>query len=220
MKHLLIYNTESEYRANQSVPLDSVSLIESTKEVKFGSPLLSLYDKLDYIQSIPNSIYNGAYINTGVVPTMNTRVEAHIVEIGTDTVVCGGWKDSYNANAFGFNNDPEVMYAAFLNSYVGDLPHLSDSDHVVILDAEKVVVDGTKVHDFPQQSGPFDENMNPICFFAALRGSDAFFFTNAGSPETYKLKISNFKIYEGNTILKDFYPVKRKSDSVIGVSGR
>lgn len=217
MTYLNEFLTKQEYLNAKNIPLDSVSLIKSTGEVKYGSSLLEVYEPLKFIGSKPLDKLSGAYLNTGVIPKMNTKIEVSIVEIGPDTVICGGWKTQYNYEAFGINNDVTSCYAAFLNDYSGDLPLISDADHVITLDASKVTLDGETIHIFQGQPGPFPEDMVPICFFGTLRGSKVQFFSDIEHPKTYKLKLSNIKIYEGDNIIRDFYPVKRRSDANIGM---
>lgn len=218
MAYLNEFFTKQEYLNATNIPLDSVSLIKSTGEVKYGSSLLEVYEPLKFIESKPLDRSSGAYLNTGVIPKMNTKIEVSIVEIGPDTVICGGWKGSYNYDAFGINNDVNVCYAAFLYNAIQNLPLISDADHVITLDANEVTLDGETIYNFQEQTGPFPEDMPPICFFAAFRTSSTLnFFSDYGSLENYKLKLSNIRIYEGNNIIRDFYPVKRRSDANIGM---
>lgn len=176
------------------------------------------YEQLEYIEgTITGSA--GSYIDTGIKPTQNTKVEVQfsVNELGTNQCVIGGrnsssgdqrnsfsiWGNVTNKIRFDYQSSP-VVYPS-TSAIIS-----ANTIYTVIKDREKNYVDGVQ------------QNSNDITAFTC-NYSMILFAVNSGTSGTQSClsgKIYYCKIWDNDILVRDFIPVKRVSDNTIGIYDR
>ena len=178
---------------------DSISKYEDTIKVPNG------YTQVEYIQSSGTQ-----YIDTGISPTTNTgfKIKASCTtENNTDKILIGSrassnrfWVD------FDYNNGNKRIYGGFGNiDNIGN--YVLDTDYEIDFNyngTKKVITNGVS-YDL---TGTFDSTGSlPMYIFRA----------NYSSPIAGNFKVYYCQIYNGTTLVRDFIPCIRNSDSVVGL---
>ena len=169
------------------------------------------YKQLTYIASSGSQ-----YINTGVVPKANTRVVCDFQFSSVPNATCQcGWGSSGGAETFLFgasNGNPNFI------AYVSSSWALSDTG--VPLDAARHVFDlASGSQKFDNREFATDATLRST----ATSGQTMYLFAThaewVGANGTYlcSMRIYSCKIYEGSTLVRDFVPARRDSDSVAGL---
>ncbi len=153
----------------------------------------------------------GAYIDTGIKPTENTRVVMDVEVNGAYEYWFGVWDADYNSWAFALGNDGTGLYAGygFQGGTSGSV--VSNGRHTVELDDRgNVKVDSVGLRYIA--SSLYDLH-NTLYLFAQNRKGHASCNEKQGVITFYSCQI-----YENNTLVRDFVPAKRGDD--IGVYDR
>ena len=176
------------------------------------------YEQLEYIEgTITGSA--GSYIDTGIKPTQNTKVEVRfsVNELGTNQCVIGGrnsssggqrnsfsiWGNVTNKIRFDYQSSP-VLYPSTSATIS------ANTIYTVIKDREKNYVNSVQ------------QNSNDITAFTC-NYSMLLFAVNSGVSGTQSClsgKIYYCKIWDNDILVRDFIPVKRVSDNTIGIYDR
>lgn len=171
--------------------------------------LPSTYQKVEYIQSSWTQ-----YINTWVYPNPYTKTEAKYQETTyvSYSTLFGTRNGSYGRYLFryitGGNWLVTVHRSASASSsyqYIDTSTWYDHNDHIVSLNYE-FYLDNTLLKTF---TSPSDSTAFPYSFYL-------FALNDAGTPNDYwYYKIYYLKIWDNTTLVRDFIPCYRKSDSVI-----
>lgn len=164
------------------------------------------YKVLSYIES------NGSqFIDTGVIPTVNTKVETTVNFLSTNT--------TYNSifGATGNNSSNQfVVYRNNASSMTGQVGiSVINSSGVTITGENKCVLGGGvfQYGSFSAAiSSPLNNFNNTIYLFAMNGGGAASLGAN--------MQTSYFKIWEGDTLIRDYVAVMRVSDGAVGMLER
>ena len=169
--------------------------------------LPSEYQQVEYIESSGTQ-----YINTNFKPTGNTKVEFEYSNYSNsvDGVMFGGYDGNWNANSFGlYANSTSSQWGYWLhycsNTRVGSITTLSNAK--IVIDKGKTYVNDNLMVSPSILS--FD-CPNYMYIFTGNGYSQA-----SSQPSRYRLHY--FKIWNNDSLVRDFVPCYRKSDSVIGL---
>ena len=177
----------------------------------------SEYTEVEYIESTGTQ-----YINTNIIPTNTTGVEAKITictNNNKDNVFMGcremssgenrywidvDWTGS-KAIIFGFNNNTSTNERYSLNG--------SDVGKTFIISMNYMNDRTGKIngitYDTSISSKTLSSMSKPIYIFAGNRSGNAAYY--------YSGKLYNFKITDGTNVIKNFVPCYRNSDNVAGL---
>lgn len=168
------------------------------------------YQEVEYIEGTGTQ-----YINTGIpASTSNLRISSTVMLTGVgttsgsggDAIWAGGWSvDGYLLIRFGSNpgvfrwhsGGKSVDASATLHTWF-EIETTKDS----------LIVDGT-TYWLSSPSGS-DQNYTVCLWWASNTGG-------ANPAEKARIRLKPTKMYSGNTLLREFYPAYRKSDSVAGL---
>lgn len=170
------------------------------------------YQEVEYIES------NGtnAYINTGVIPTANTKINIDFEYLGGNTAQ---WHPFY-----GVRETAPAWFCSFINK---------DNYKIAVVysktdtgGSSQTAIEVGKRYNLRNEKGTFylnDVAQSSISVTGEVSGCTKpmylFGFNNTGNADTrsLQLKIYRCKLYEGDTLIRDFIPCYRKSDNVIGL---
>lgn len=170
------------------------------------------YTQLEYMQSNGNQ-----YINTGVIPTGNTKVSIDFQMINQSTEQQGifGSRNGANNRLTLFTGDSTSALQADYGEY-GTLAKETENITAVSLNlnnrniielSNSLVINGSVVKQVAAVT--FSGLAYPLYLFAN---------NNTGPAQLCStMKLYSCKIYEGDTLIKDFVPVKRNSDNMVGL---
>lgn len=166
-----------------------------------GSILPKEYTELEYIESSETQ-----YIDTGFKPNQDTKVEIDYNYID-DGITRHNW------SVFGVNtlfvitsvNITPMLIRYNDNSFVTDIT--TTIRHKVLFDKNKVYNDGILIHTFTPVT--FSTNYNALIF--ARRS------TSGNVEERSKSRVYFCKIYDNNTLVRNFIPCYRNSDNEVGL---
>lgn len=185
------------------IRLQSPDAPEQTVVVKRSIP--DEYREVTYIQSTGTQ-----YIDTGIIPTSNSKAEVKYAVNAIGNTACGifGSADSDITTRF------QIYQNSNINNGIGGgyVRMTEDTDiHVSVLDAKnlKVYYDGVEQS---ATTGTFSNNPMPnntITLFARHTGDSSF---NCG-----KCKIYYVKIWENDELIGYYIPAQRISDNVCGM---
>lgn len=167
--------------------------------------------------STRNANANDHYIDTGIVPTVNTGIVARIGVDLTQLTNFFGIRQSQSGadNAFLFQEysaDRTFGYARF-GSSVKTIP-LDEDFHDFVLTTQEVSVDGTPFSLADPVSG------QSITLAFRIFGVYAYVSGTYNWYDGAKQKVAYFKILDGTTAVREFIPCYRKADGVIGMWDR
>lgn len=168
----------------------------------------SEYEYLNYIEGSGTQ-----YINTGTQFKSNTKIEMD-------------FKFKQNSNGFllgarssGTENQLYVIYysndnfrISLLNAYNNLVSHseIYNKRSKLIFDTSTISLDiEGNVHNYTSQIGSASYSSLPIFAFSCN--------TNNSSSLISAMELYSLKIYESNTLVKNFIPVKKKSNNEIGL---
>ena len=168
------------------------------------------YQEVEYLESTGMQ-----YINTGVVPKITQRFECKIAITNTNNVnyVVLGSRTSGAANT-----STDQVYMSFNNSSTV-LINYDKMRLFVSVNAgyDYSISDTPVVADIPQEYNVAVDYLG-VSITTATQPYYMFALNNIGNALANALaKIYYFKIYDGDTIIRDFVPVKRLSDNEAGM---
>ena len=177
------------------------------------------YDVLDYLQSSGTQ-----YINVGLTGNRNTKFECKVnkatASSNNSITIFGNMEDeSYSAGRISFNlstnsTQRNTRLGDGSNDNIAGTKSISlNTIHTVILSRNGLFVDGTNIpnNNGGQTLDGSDFTCGTLYLFAinGLMSQPNWFNGNT--------RIYYAKIWDGDTLVRDFVPVKRKSDSVLGM---
>ena len=165
------------------------------------------YTSVEYIESSGTQ-----YINTGYIATPNTGMEIDFAYLGTDYT--GNWVALCGPSSFSFwihrtELQPTVEYGSFDPMLNTSFPKIEkDTRHVMKNEGGNFYFDGQLAAN--TTATPANSNAT-IYIFAKVNTSL--------SVENRKahMKVYGFKVYEGNTLVRNMTPCIRKSDNEPGM---
>jgi len=157
------------------------------------------YTQLEYIQ---NSTGGAAYIDTGILPKATTQVDFKVYYSTTDpnAFFIGTGQTGYPAfNPFQYTNNTNLARAYFGNTQVL-LPVTPDEVHIVSYQAQNsLIIFDSETYYFLKPNFNQSSVTNNIYI---LRGQGRLYY---------------LRIYDNDTLIRDFIPARRNSDRVIGM---
>lgn len=186
--------------------------------VQNTSRLPSGYTEVEYIESPTTSEY--PYIDTSFKPNQNTRVIADLQYTQTNThpraFGCGMWNSVgyiFNAeNGIGASNASwKWKFGANSNNWLTTNIQTDFNRHTVEINNGNLYLDNTLVGSTTVTTFQLSDNIGLFGFIynGQLGG------TSAGEYMTGKFY--SFKIYDNGTLVRDFVPCTRDSDSKVGM---
>ena len=173
-----------------------------TKEVGFiyKTILPNEYQEVEYIESTGTQ-----YIDTGVVQKIKPKIVTTLAVMSNNDLDLMGNDSAYSGcfivDAYPSNTYLYYRYSTSSSSGISGFFPTSDTSFHSYEFGEDVYKDGTFVYRFPNHD--FSVNTKSIYLF---RG------------RTYALiKLKRTRIYDGDTLLRDYFPCYRKSDDEIGL---
>lgn len=156
---------------------------------------------LEYIESTGTQ-----YIDTGIKASKNLKVEADI-----DVSPASGWVmilgDYTNGSYFSWWRQNTTMYA-YYGSNNKTLAELTGKRKYIANDTNNIwSIDTSKITVTPNSSD-FSKNGNNLYLFSV---------NNGGNYNKASMKLYSCKIYDNNTLVRDFIPAKRISDNKCGL---
>lgn len=171
--------------------------------------------ELEYIQSSGNQ-----YINTGIIPDGNTRVECKFVPLntGTQAIFCGGRTAVSGTNAY--TNTMFYIGQAIRRDYFGASKTSTStyaSGTTMTIDANKNAVtindSTTEITNFTLSSATGQMPILLLC--SAMYNTSTSTITNLNNYA--KFKVYYYKIYNNGTLVRDLIPAKRLKDNICGL---
>jgi hypothetical protein len=166
------------------------------------------------------------YFDTGYAPRANSRLEMDVWFHAWSSERNTGWRcpygcrsSDYNRNSWGFavrSSDDLRVRGASYNTWEytpdNDIMLYNRKIHLVHNDENHRITwtDGVNSNYIQLKEEPVDCPYSLYMFTFNDWGS-------AGSYYPYGMRLYNLKIYEGDTLVRNFIPCKRISDSVIGM---
>ncbi len=153
------------------------------------------YTAVEYIESTGEQ-----YINTGYVPNTNTRVVMEGVFTAPtsaenyDFVAFGVDSSTYDRFEFAYNSDMSILRTDNSSRGFNDIIVCDGEKHIIDCSPSSLTIDGINYFKETQSSRPT---------------YDLFIFASnmAGTPYFHaKMKLYSCKIYEGNTLVRDYVP--------------
>ena len=164
------------------------------------------YQDLEYLESSGTQ-----YINTGIVPKNTTIVEVKETAINTETNNTNGWGSSGNQEAFLWRivgNSITICSVSSNWSEISMGQSALNTTHILYLKSGLQTMDGVT---YGTSTIGSTATSGQTLYLYALH-------TEWGSGIQYaKTRIHYCKIWDGDTLVRDFIPVKRLSDGVIGL---
>lgn len=162
---------------------------------------LSDYTQLEYIESTGTQ-----YINTNYYPNGNMKYELEITNSSINGVLFGAYNTTWtDGNGLytnvGGGNKHWIHY--YSNT---ETSHWSTKNEEIVMDKGNLTINGVRVASSNDKT--FNVN-NPLYIFAGNMGGNI--------EQRTKYRLHYFKMYDNNTLVRDFSPVKRKSDNVLGL---
>ena len=163
------------------------------------------YTQLEYIESTGTQ-----YIDTNFTPNQDTRVVLDHVFTSSTLVSGFGARYGYNTNGFVYcaelNSDTSKSYVQYGAIYQSSANLDGFNRHTVDFNKNLFYQDGTQIYSFDIST--FTVSL-PILLFA---------YNDSTVPIISSgMRCYSSKIYDNGTLIRDFIPAKRNSDSVIGL---
>lgn len=182
-------------KGNNTVPQKVVKI--------YKSALPSAYQEVDYIRSGGTQ-----YIDTGVPLNNNSSFELDFQATSTSAKMLFGARYDYKTRTYTFNiaTSPNNFVSGYVNGNIDTGISANTNRHVMYRNKEKLYFDGTLV-DTATNTGT-QNTLNAYIFACNQNGT------------TYlpsSMKFYGLKIWQGNTLVRNFIPCYRKSDEEIGV---
>ena len=161
------------------------------------------YTELTYIQSTGTQ-----YIDTGFKPNQDTRLVMDIVGSTQLAYWFGVWNTSfYYQEVYALANDRNSIYYGYGNSGGGTGSTINTQDHSIEIDKNIIKIDNATLITTPTYTFQLDY---PIFLCCQNRQGTASWGDMGGSGQQFKIK--KCEIYDNGTLVRQFIPVKRKSD--------
>ena len=161
------------------------------------------YQEVEYIESTGTQ-----YIDTNVIPTSNLNGEftlsanAYGYPFGSTN---GQDKDYWGMN-FNCNGQYQLYYGT------GSYPMIGiwqlNTKYIIKINNKKFYLNNELLYDFNNGSNTFTFNTNSTIYLFAL---------NYNGVSYSQFKMYNVKLWQNNTLVRDFVPCYRISDNVIGM---
>lgn len=197
---------------NPSYPQD-IEVVTGTQEVFLSNKpiyykdfinLPNTYQAVEYIEST-----GPAYIDTGVIPNTNSKIDIQFetIQKGTNGVIFGG-EEAFGTNAFHLYTNYNNFDIGFGARYTAEtIPYNINTKYTFIMDKTGFTLNGTP-------SIPFSPNTitttNSVYLFAVHRA------TNVIDSNAQK-RIYYCKLYDNGTLVRNLIPCYRISDNTIGM---
>lgn len=172
-----------------------------------GKSLPEEYQQVEWIESIGSQ-----YINTGYNPNNNTRVLTEFMPIGNKnrSGFFGSYQNAdFTTNTFGlyYSSTTTLAYSNFCSdsSFTRDTYLIHDVKHLVDKNKNILTIDGTTV--IAHTNTTF-QSTAPLYIFALNKDEDRRYSNT---------RMWYFKIYDDETIVRNFIPCYRKSDMKPGM---
>lgn len=177
-------------------------------EVSGSSRLPQGYTEVEYIEN-----ENMAYINSGFKPNQDTRMDMSMqlvtVTNGGRYISAGGAWDSTNTIAFDYENNMLNVKYGNVRGWTTYSNITQDFDvHEYDYNKNEFYVDGSLVGSNTYETYQIAYN---LAIFAYLS-----YGSQGSSSEQFRGKMYWFKLYDDGTLIRDFVPCKRDSDSKYG----
>ena len=197
------YVTEKTAELNANC-LNSITVDPSDASYR-GNELPSGFTQIEYLESSGSQ-----YINTGIFTDYKTNFEIDFLTTNT-------FSTTYNANGsgygyiFGSAND-----RLSLNTYPatngGELYYFNRAINPYITSGVRTQI-SLIGNTFTTSNGT--QNIDRGSFSASATSLKI--FSNATNGSCGHVKLYSFKIYDDTTLVRDFVPVMRKSDNILGL---
>lgn len=184
------------------------------------SSLPSDYVELEYIQATGTQ-----YLNSGYIHTANTRIRTKLY-VTQDSVhsyqfIFGSRKSSYNYNNLHFatrwNSSNVFCYGRTGNEQAGGSALYNQ---IIEVEAYQNICRWTNEignSSSITSSGTVNAGMGPIGIFCMNQSSSSGGWSPESNTYSGNVKLYEFKIYETDTLVREYIPAKRISDNVIGL---
>lgn len=180
------------------------------------SRLPSGYTEVEYLENVSP---NKAYIDTNFAPNQNTKVVADLQYVTTNThpraFGCGMWNSTgyiFNAeNGIGASNTEwKWKFGANGNNWLATGVQTDFNRHTVEISNGNLYIDNNLITSTTVTSFQISDNIGIFGFISngTLGGQSA--------GEYMFGKFYSFKIYDNGTLVRDFVPAMRDSDSKYG----
>ena len=171
--------------------------------------LPSGYVELEYLESSGTQ-----YINTEIVPKSTTRIvsDFSFVELPSGSLAASGWVNGGGKQFwFGVGSDGKFKAAVTGNSTSSSTGVAADTGrHSFDISTSTLEFDGT---EFANQGSAFTDEAS---------GNTLYLFAGHVTWSPYvayqtKMRLYSCQIYDGASLVRDFVPVRRVSDSTLGL---
>lgn len=172
-------------------------------EDKFYDRLPNEYQEVEYIESNGNQ-----YIDTNaIIDDMNYIIKSDLMYCGTGTpVIYGGMNTTNGYPGIMINGRGDFRYGTS-DRHILSSPFVRNTKYSTELSFKKLKLDGIEI------IATETTNTSPLAYSIYL-----FARNNAGVAGDYSnSRIYNWSISHNGELIKDFIPVKRKSDNVLGM---
>ena len=165
------------------------------------------YQRVEYIESTGTQ-----YIDTGVIPTIDTTVECEIAQHTGDRFIYGSRTSATASDKHTFNfSTNNQIYPQLWSSNTDAISYRYNLGDVVTIKNGKdgAFVNGALVKSYTGVT--FTESTLPMYLFGLNTPAEVV------TKRSFVGRIYFFKIWEKGTLIRDYVPCYRKSDGVIGL---
>ena len=181
---------------------------KGTGKFEYNKEFNDKYVKLDYIESTGTQ-----YIDTGYVPTPNTRIEMSYDASASAKWIFGSRTAANNADSFGVFMNSDTQYWVRIGENTDNSDHkLND---INVLGRHKIYASSSNFIQDDSYSISFTQT-NTTGTYSIYLGT----INNAGTGVDNRMfigKIYSIKIWNNTTLARNFIPCYRKSDDVVGL---
>lgn len=181
---------------------------------KKGSLLPSEYQQVEYLES-----YGTQYIDTGVILDNNSRVIINGFlptagnQVTTYPQICGARTDYTNNFAVGFNNGNNQIFFRYHTQKADKIEGLygGTQEGDFTLDCNK------NVWSMSFSNGQSGSHIFTETGFSTNRNAYIFTSNNITGKVLAAMRLYSCKIYDNDTLIRDYLPCYRKADNATGL---
>lgn len=197
-KKYMVKSFNASYGDNTTMTINAISYYAYYSPTPKPEPILPEgYTQLNYIQSTGTQ-----YIDTGIKPNQNTKIEADIKVTNTSCHVFGA-RNSYLSKAFALywrsNSDLAVQVA---NSTFNGGTFDTSTRHMVAMTATELRIDGATTATYNTSDFQCEQNAWLMSCYSS------------SASEYAQGQLFSAKIYDGKSLIRQFIPCKNPSGIV------
>lgn len=197
------------FLVGKDINIKDINIIPTTPVRKYFTEITYVPDEYQRVEYIESSATQ--YIDTGFIPTENTRIEAEIAITDTRTST-SVWPAFWGAQSLANGSDNKSFtfgYTPSAKTMPGSYVYTIGTKYKIKMSSlDGYVINDTKRADYNWVGSPGVS----LGLFTRKSGNNGFETCMQATARVY-----NLSIYENNILIYNYIPCYRKSDNVIGL---